>query len=154
VSVSLAPTEAQIAARLDALLEGSPEARVLGMRSPLRRSWSEHLERRGRRFRLAWCDSELFIREQLDAVDEDGTDGIVVLTPLDTADLGADVLGRFPRARLDETDRWTALRSAFRARDIDPRLRGHGWLADLLLNAAPPAGYPPVASGILDLDTA
>jgi hypothetical protein len=27
-----------------------------------------------------------------------------------------------------------------------------GWLADLLLNAAPPAGYPPVAGGILDLD--
>jgi hypothetical protein len=154
VSLSLAPTEAQIAAQLDALLERSPEARVLGMRSPLRRSWPEHLERRGRRFRLAWCDSELLICEQLDAVDEDGTDGIVVLTPLDTADLGADVLGRFPRARLDETDRWSALRSAFRARDIDPRLRGHRWLADLLLNSAPPAGYPPVAGGILDLDTA
>jgi hypothetical protein len=152
--LSLAPTETQIAARLDALLERSPEARVFGMRSLLRRSWPEHLERRGRRFRLAWCDSELLIREQLDAVDEDGTDGIVVLTPLDTADLGADVLGRFPRARLDETDRWTALRSGFRARDIDPRLRGHRWLADLLLNAAPSAGYPPVAGGILDLDTA
>jgi hypothetical protein len=154
VSLSLAPTEAQIAARLDALLERNTEARVLGMRSPLRRSWPEHLERRGRRFRLAWCDSELLIREQLDAVDEDGRDGIVVLTPLDTADLGADVLGRFPWARLDETDRWTALRSAVRARDIDPRLRSHGWLADLLLNVAPPAGYPPVAGGILDLDTA
>jgi hypothetical protein len=112
------------------------------------------LERRGRRFRLAWCDSELLIREQLDAVEEDGTDGIVVLTPLDTADLGADVLGRFPHARLDETDRWGALRSAFRARDIDPRLRAHRWLADLLLISAPPAGYPPVAGGILDLDTA
>ena len=154
MSLSLAPTEAQIAARLDALLERSPEARVFGMRSPLRRSWPEHLERRGLRFRLAWCDSELLIREQLDAVDENGADGIVVLTPIDTADLGADVLGRFPRARLDETDRWSALRIAFRARDIDPRLRGHRWLADLLLNSAPPAGYPPVAGGILDLDTA
>jgi hypothetical protein len=154
VSLSLAPTETQIAARLDALLERSQEARVLGMRSPLRRSWPEHMERRGLRFRLAWCDSELSIREQLDAVDEGGTDGIVVLTPLDTADLGADVLGRFPRARLDETDRWTALRSAFRARDIDPRLHSHRWLADLLMNSAPPAGYPPVAGGMLDLDTA
>ena len=136
------------------LLERSPEARVLGIRSPLRRPWPAHLERRGRRFRLAWCDSELLIREHLDAIEEDGTDGIVILTPLDTADLGADVLGRFPRARLDETDRWAALRAAFRARDIDPRLRAHRWLADLLLNSAAPTSYPPVAGGILDLDMA
>src|SRR6266446_4881151 len=99
MSPLLAPTEAQIEAQIDTLLDRRPEARILGIRSPMRRSWPELLERRGRRFRVAWCDSELEIRE-----------------------------------RLDETDRWAALRTAFRARDIDPRLRAHRWLADLLLD--------------------
>jgi hypothetical protein len=103
---------------------------------------------------VAWCDSELEIRERLDAIEEGETDGIVVLTPIDAAGLACDVVARFPRARLEETDRWAALRTAFRARDIDPRLRAHRWLADMLLESAPSVGYPPAAGGVLDLETA
>jgi hypothetical protein len=154
MSLLLSPTEAQIEAQIDTLLDRRPDARILGIRSPMRRSWPELLERRGRRFRVAWCDSELQIRERLDAIEEGETDGIVVLTPLDAAGLACDVVARFPRARLEETDRWAALRTAFRARDIDPRLRAHRWLADLLLDSAPPVGYPPAAGGVLDLETA
>jgi hypothetical protein len=150
MSLLLPPTAAQI----DTLLDQRPDARILGIRSPMRRSWPELLERRGRRFRVAWCDSELQIRERLDAIEEGETDGIVGLTPLDAAGLSCDVVARFPRARLEETDRWAALRTAFRARDIDPRLRAHRWLADLLLDSAPPVGYPPAAGGVLDLETA
>jgi hypothetical protein len=154
MSLLLAPTEAQIEAQIDTLLDRRPDARIFGIRSPMRRSWREFLERRGRRFRVAWCDSELEIRERLDAIEEGEMDGIVVLTPLDAAGLSCDVVARFPRARLEETDRWAALRTAFRARDIDPRLRAHHWLADLLLDSAPPVGYPPTAGGVLDLETA
>jgi hypothetical protein len=154
MSLLLAPTEAQIEAQIDTLLDRRPDARILGIRSPMHRSWREFLERRGRRFRVAWCDSELEIRERLDAIEEGETDGIVVLTPLDAAGLACDVVARFPRARLEETDRWAALRTAFRARDIDPRLSAHRWLADLLLDSAPPIGYPPAAGGVLDLETA
>jgi hypothetical protein len=146
MSLLLAPTEAQI----DTLLDRRPDARILGIRSPMRLAWREFCGRRGR-LRVAWCDSELEIRERLDAVEEGATDGIVVLTRLAAADLACD---DFPRARLEETDRWAALRTAFRARDIDPRLRAHRWLADLLLDSAPPVGYPPAAGGVLDLETA
>jgi hypothetical protein len=70
MSLLLAPTEAQIEAQIDTLLDRRPDARILGIRSPMRRSWPELLERRGRRFRVSWCDSELEIREQLDAIEE------------------------------------------------------------------------------------
>src|SRR6516225_1212967 len=106
MSLLSAPTETQIEAQLGALLDRRPDARILGIRSPARRSWREVLECRGRRFRVAWCDSELQIREQLDAIECNETDGIVVLTPLDAANLGCDLVARFPRARLEEADRW------------------------------------------------
>ena len=47
-----------------------------------------------------------------------------------------------------------ALRSAFKVREIDPRLRSQRWLADLLLSDSPRSGYPPAAGDLLDLDTA
>jgi hypothetical protein len=80
--------------------------------------------------------------------------GIVVLTPLDPASLGCDIAARLPRGRLEQSDRWAALRNAFRARDVDPRLRAHRWMADLLLERPPIAGYPPAAGAVLDLETA
>jgi hypothetical protein len=61
---------------------------------------------------------------------------------------------RLPRARLEQSDRWSALRAAFQARDVDPRLRRQSWLADLLLDRAPAGGYPPASGGMLDLETA
>ena len=154
MSPFLAPNLAEIERALDGLLQKDADARVLAIRSPIRRAWPEAVERRGRRFRVAWCPSELEVREQLDEVEENGGYGLVVLTPLDAAMLGDDVVARFPRARLEQTDRWSALRGAFRARDVDPRLRAHPWLADLLLERAPVAGYPPAAGGVVDLESA
>ena len=149
-----APTSGQIEAQIDALLDRRPDARVLGIRAPTRRTWPEIVERRGQCFRVAWCDSELEIREQLDAAEKDDAQRLVLITPLHPASLGGDVLARLPRARFEETDHWTALRAAFKARDVDPRLRARRWLADLLLDQAPPSGYPPAAGGVLDLDSA
>ena len=154
MSPFLAPDLAEIERALDGLLQKDAGAKVLAMRSPIRRAWPEAVERRGRRFRVAWCPSELEVRERLDEAEGNGGDGLVVLTPLDDAMLGGDVVARFPRARLEQTDRWSALHGAFRARDVDPRLRAHRWLADLLLERAPIAGYPPAAGGVLDLESA
>ena len=154
MSPLLAPDLSQIERALDTLLDRHPDARVLGLRSPVKRAWPDLVERRGRRFRLSWCDSELQLRECLDAAEDDGGEGAILLTPLDGSRLSGDVLMRLPRARLEQTDRWTALRAAFQARDIDPRLRGQGWLADLLLERAPPVGYPPAPGAMLDLETA
>ena len=152
MSALLSPDAAQIERELDKLLEREAGDRVLGMRAPMPRPWPDSVECRGIRFRLAWCASALQVREQLDAVAPG--DGVVVLTPLDAGDLGCDVVARLARGRLVQSDRWTALRNAFRAREIDPRLRSQWWLADLLLQHAPRTGYAPVAADTLDLETA
>lgn len=150
----LAPNVTEIERAIDNLLQRDAGARILAMRSPVRLLWPEIVERGGRRFRIAWCPSELELRDRLDATEGADNDGVVVVTPLDTATLADDVMARFPRARLEQSDRWSALRGAFRARDVDPRLRLHRWLADLLLDRPPIGGYPPVAGGVLDLESA
>jgi hypothetical protein len=154
LSPLLAPHTADIERALNSLLQKDQQARLLAMRSPIRRGWPDTLDLHGRRFLLAWCPSELEIRERLDEADGQGEDGVVILTPLDPAKIGDDVLARLPRARLEQTDRWSALRGAFRAREVDSRLRAYKWLVDLLLDRPPVGGYAPVAGGILDLESA
>lgn len=153
MSPLLAPDRAEIERALDDLLRRDGSARVLAMRSPVKRAWPEVIERRGQRFRLAWCPSELEMRERLIEAEADA-DGMVLLTPLAAADLAGDIVARFPRARLEQTDRWTALRSLFKAHAVDPRLAAQRWLADMLLAQVPTAGYRPATGGVLDLDTA
>jgi hypothetical protein len=142
VSPLLAPDTALIERELDKLLEANAEGRVLGMRSPMQRGWPDVIKRRGRSFRLAWCPSQLDVRERLDEIEVDGAEGVVVLTPLDDAALGGDVTARLPRGRLAQSDRWAVLRSVFRVRDVDSRLRSQRWLADLLVDRAPVGGLP------------
>ena len=154
MSPLLTPGQAQIERELDKVLASKPNCRVLGMRSPTQRSWPVTIERGGRLFRLAWCASELEIREGMDAVDVHGSEGLVILTPLETTTLGGDIAARLPHGRLAQSDRWDVLRAAFRVRDVDPRLRAQRWLADLLIERAPVGGYAPAAGGTLDLDTA
>lgn len=154
MSPQLAPSTSQIEALLEALLEKDPEARVLGVRSSIPRQWPEFVTGKGRSFRLIWCDSGLELREQLDAIADYPDARAVVVTPLDETTIGDDVLARLPRARLLQADRWDSVRAAFGVRDVDPRLRGQEWLADLLLDRTPAGGYPPAAGGVLDLDTA
>lgn len=154
MSPLLAPDLPEIERALDSLLQKNASARILAMRSPTRRDWPEYVDRGGCRFRIAWCPSELEVREQLDETEGNDSAGLIVLTPLDSATLGDDVVARFPRARLEQSDRWSALRGTFRASKVDPRLRAHGWLADLLLEHPPVGGYPPAAGGVLDLESA
>ncbi|WP_428394438.1 BREX-2 system phosphatase PglZ [Lichenicoccus sp.] len=153
MSPLLAPDRAEIERALEELLRRDAGARVLAMRSPVKRTWPEIIERRGQHFRVAWCPSELEIRERLSEA-EANADGMILLTPLDAAALASDIIARFPRARLEQTDRWSALRSLFKAHMVDPRLAAHRWLADLLLAQVPGDGYRPASGGALDLDTA
>jgi hypothetical protein len=107
----------------------------------------------GRNFRLRWCESPLEARQLL--IDESSSsDGLVLLTPLSDEDIGTDVLSTFPRGRLIAVDSSEMLCAAFQARHMDFRLRNKAWMADLLLDHAPPGGYPPVAGGVLDAETA
>lgn len=150
VSPLLAPSRRQI----EMFLDREPEARVLGIRSPVRRPWPEFIEHSGKRFKIVWCDSVLEIREALAGIEDAPDARLVLITQLEESLLGADVVARFPRGRLMAASRWDALRAAFSARDLDPRLRGQDWLSDLLLERPPATSYPPVPGGVLDLDTA
>ena len=153
MSPLLAPDRGEIERALEDLLRRDAGARVLAMRSPVKRSWPESIERRGKRFRVAWCPSELEMRERLNETEADA-DGMILMTPLDAASLAGDIVARFPRARLEQTDRWSALRTLFKAHAVDPRLAAQRWLADLLLSHMSAGGYQPASGGVLDLDTA
>jgi hypothetical protein len=155
VSALVAPNRPQIEHALDELLGArNAAAFVLGLRSPTRQDWPAFIERGGRHFHLAWCSSELELRQRLDAVEFNGTEGLIVLTPLDTAALGGDIVARLFRARLQQSSGSDALARAFGARSIDSRLRNDRWLIDLLLERTPAGGYPPATGGALDLETA
>lgn len=109
----------------------------------------------GQTWQVVRAHSELAVREALAAHEERPSDArLVVLTPLDTLALGWDVRARIARQRVWTLHAWELLGDLFRARAVDPRVARPGWLADVLLEQAPPGGYTPAPSGVLDLDTA
>jgi hypothetical protein len=97
--------------------------------------------------------SELALREAL-VEHEESERSLVVLTRLEEGELGTDVLARVARRRVHRLDPWETVAELFGAREIDPRLRREPTLAEALVEAAPPDGYPPVPTGLLDRDTA
>ncbi|MCK7500327.1 MAG: hypothetical protein MZW92_66075 [Comamonadaceae bacterium] len=50
---------AQIAAQLDAVLDRDPHATAIAIRAASQGAWPRTMERRGRRFRVRWCESRL-----------------------------------------------------------------------------------------------
>ncbi|KAA0570332.1 BREX-2 system phosphatase PglZ [Azospirillum sp. Sh1] len=148
----LAPTTAQIRAQVEAVVRHDPQVRALGIRSPNRQAWPERLDCAGRAFTLVWCESSLAARQAL--TERDGDTGVVLLTNLSSEMLGDDVVARLAKARLLTVEAWEMVREAFQARNIDPRISGKPWLAELLLEHAHRGPYPPVPGGLLDADTA
>jgi hypothetical protein len=99
--------------------------------------------------------SALAVREALAAHEAAGANGhLVILTPIAEEALGLDVLARVARQRVWMFQPWELLPDLFRARGVDPRVARLEWLADVLMEHVPPAGFPPPPSGVLDLDTA
>lgn len=74
---------------------------------------------------------------------------IVLLTHLSQAELGHDVVGRLARSKLFSLNPWANLCSLFKAKQMD-RSVCEPALIQALLEAAPPDGYPPVPTGVLD----
>jgi hypothetical protein len=101
---------------------------------------------------VAFCTSVLQICEALTAYSEAGPP-LLIVTPLDDSQMGLNLLARFAGRRLYRLERWHLVCDLFRARQLDPRLASQGWVADALLQHIPEGGYPPVASGLLDVDT-
>jgi hypothetical protein len=97
------------------------------------------------------ADTVFQVREALLSA-ERNKDRLILLTKLQQGDLGNDVVARMARSRLFHIDHWASLCSLFKAKELDRSICDPA-IAQALLDAAPPDGYPPVSAGILDAGT-
>ncbi len=146
----------QIAAQLDRVLSSEPTALTVAIRAATRESWPDSLTPRGRRFALRWCESSLAIREALCDVEQkdQNTEGLVIITPLSTFDIAADIAARLARARVYQPEGWDMVRQLFQAKETDARLGRYPWMPQVLIDGAASDPYVPVANGFLGLDAA
>lgn len=145
------PTFEQIRAKVLAVRRKVVDARTVGIHSPGRYA-GERLRQDGvETYRIEQCDSTLAARIAL-LDEEPGITVTVLVTALSEQDLGDDVRVRLAGRRLYPIDSWQIVKDLFQAQTIDPRLRGHGWLADRLLDLVPAAGLPSTPGGYLDAE--
>ena len=145
-------TEPQLRSEVAEILGLAPEPLAIGLRTTARWAGPEFVEYAGRRHKVVAAASVLEIREALAEAEESGIP-VIVLTPLDSQQIGRDVLGRLARGRLYAPDLWQAVLHAFKARRAASSLQD-STLAQALIDHAPPDGYPPVPTGVLDEATA
>lgn len=150
-----APTLSQIKAQVTAIRQRSHNARVIGIQSAGRWTGEPSPHDGQVNYLIQQCDSPLAMRIALHEVVSNDTIKVLI-TPLDEAELGMDILVRLAKQRLFKINSWQIVQALFQATAIDPRLMRYGWLADYLMDWAPPEGegYPPVSGGFLDAETA
>ncbi|MFD3676787.1 BREX-2 system phosphatase PglZ [Streptomyces sp. NPDC058613] len=145
---------------LTASLGGSGRRRAVLLRSapqwegPAEPAWGDGLTAR-----IAPAPSPLAVHELLlDHLDGKvpGPAILVVLTDREQNELDPAILARAHKKRVDTVDSWDVVRDAFRAQQVDSRLKECNWAAEALLDAAPPkgGGWPPVAGRMLSRRTA
>ena len=148
-----APTSSQIKAQVAAIRQRSQKARVIGIQAAGRWTGEASLQDPQATYFIQQCDSPLAMRLALRQTVSNDTIKVLI-TPLDEAELGMDILLRLAKQRLFKINSWQIVQALFQATAIDPRLMRHSWLADYLMDWAPPEGYPPVSGGFLDAETA
>lgn len=150
-------TRSLVEAKLREVLQRGHRARFVAIRAGGPWAGPERVTVASRDVSVAWCPSSLAVREVLagNGTGTDPGDGLVaIITPLTDAELGADVLARLERSRVLPLDLWQVLQGMFGAHGIDPRVVETPGLVDTLIELAPPGGYAPTPSGLLDVDTA
>ncbi len=143
-------TIAQLRTHIAAVRQKVPEERmgVIGLRTSDRWDGPPSVDCEGQDYQVVQAGSVLAVREAVLAAA--GREPLtVVLTPLEPLDLGQDLLARMAGGRLYSIDLWESVRGLFKARQIDPTVRGKS-IAQALLDHAPTSGYPPVPAGVLD----
>ena len=153
--MTLGPSAALIRAQVQSIRERArrEDPRVFGFKADGGWSGAPTLEIDGESFVVAPCRSTLEVREHLVRSEDDGH-RLILITTLSESDLGEDVLARLARRRLALIDPWEGAVRLFQASKADPRLCRDGWMANALIESAPPKGYPAVPAGVLDRDTA
>ena len=94
------------------------------------------------------ADTVFGVRQALRDAEKSGG-RIILMTGLQQADLGHDVVARLARSRLFAIDHWATLCALFRAKELDRSVCDPA-LAQALIEYAPADGYPPVSAGLLD----
>lgn len=97
------------------------------------------------------CASELAVRERLSEPRPAGRTTVLLCR---SEIRGADVLARVAKRRVLRLHAWDAIPLLFGVSQIDPALLEAKWMAEALVEAAPPGGYEPTAAQALDADRA
>ncbi len=148
------PTFSQIRAQVAAIRKqpGFGQARVFGIQSPARYTGETRIRFGDDLFEVVQCDSELAMRVALQEQDDEVTAKVLV-TRASTDQLSADVRVRLARRKVYTIKKWQIVKELFQARALDPRISGQQWIAEKLLEFAPPNQYASVPGGILDAET-
>jgi hypothetical protein len=97
------------------------------------------------------CDSPLQMRLALQSAPEGAA--TVLVTPLDQGKVSDDILVRLALRKLHPINSWEIVRSLFKAKQLDPRITRHAFLAEMLLEHTSSRDFQPVAGGLVDADT-
>lgn len=135
--------------------EDDDGSRILAVQGAPRWEGEQVLETDEGPVRIAPCVSPLAVRDVLaHRSDAENGEVLVLLTDRSEDELGQEVLSQVWRRRLLRPSKWDAAKRLFRVDRLDPALADARWLVDLLVDVAPPRGYPPPASGLLEFGTA
>ncbi|WP_322749521.1 MULTISPECIES: BREX-2 system phosphatase PglZ [unclassified Frankia] len=119
---------------------------------------SGELDAGGQPVRVVPCVSPLAVLEEVTRWARDPVDDgwLVLLTDADEETLGDSVLAQVYRQRIDVIEPWLAVMEDFGATQADPRLRApeYRWVAQALMEARPPAGWPRRPGGLLSRENA
>jgi hypothetical protein len=149
-----APSPQQVRALVSRLCQKRQERPVVvGIQSPAGWAGPAELDVEGEKYVVAEADSPLAIRERLIAAEAAG-EKLVLLTPLETQNLGDDLLGRICKTKLIPLSARESLKDIFQAQGVDPFILANRWFAETLLECVPAERVPPAPSGFLDLETA
>jgi hypothetical protein len=147
-------TPEQIQAQVSAILKKSGAAgQVVALRH--RGTWTgpASLPIGDETHQIAQCVSDLQAREILGQWETQKQPG-VLLCDFPPGSLGDDVLARLAKRRVHQPQTTEMLMELFGAQKIDSRALACKALVEALVKDAGAKGYPPVTSGILDLDFA
>ena len=147
-----APTFSQIKAKVSAIRQKLPGARIIGIHSPGRWTDKSIWTDGENDYSITQCDSPLSFRMALREPAAENTTKVLI-TNLHDQDLGDDVLLRLAKRKLLQIDPWQIVRALFDAHAIDPRLTQHPWIAETLLDSIPSKGFLPARGGFLDAET-
>lgn len=146
------PSLGVIRAQIRAIRNKAPNAKVFGIYTPGRWTGPPMDGAGNDAIAIFQCDSLLQMRLALQGAPE-SVAATVLLTPMDQAKISDDILVRMASRRLYPINSWEIVRALFKAKQLDPRITRHAFLADLLLEHSALREVPPVAGGLLDADT-